>query len=84
LFTTKPEKREGCGRKLLKEKLSVLGQTCEFKASNGKEAIEITKKQKPDLILLDIVLPDISGEAAFRGLLKACVRGKVIMVTTVG
>ncbi|MBN1383290.1 MAG: response regulator [Elusimicrobia bacterium] len=30
-------------------------------AKNGKTAVEITKKSPPDLVLMDIMLPDISG-----------------------
>ena len=30
-------------------------------ASNGKEAIEVAKNQKPDLIMLDIMMPDLNG-----------------------
>ncbi|MCP9292824.1 hybrid sensor histidine kinase/response regulator [Gracilimonas sediminicola] len=32
-----------------------------IEASNGHEAIELAKKHEPDLILLDIMMPDISG-----------------------
>ena len=32
-----------------------------FEASNGKEALEQTRKYHPDLITLDIQMPDISG-----------------------
>jgi signal transduction histidine kinase/CheY-like chemotaxis protein len=32
-----------------------------FYAGNGKDAFRITKEQSPDLVLLDIRLPDISG-----------------------
>ena len=32
-----------------------------YLAHNGKEAIEVAKEQKPDLILLDLIMPDISG-----------------------
>lgn len=28
---------------------------------NGREAIELTKKWQPDLILLDVIMPDMSG-----------------------
>lgn len=31
-------------------------------AFNGKEALKIFKSEKPDLIILDLMLPDISGE----------------------
>lgn len=30
-------------------------------ATNGKEAIESAKKQKPDLILLDVMMPEMDG-----------------------
>ena len=30
-------------------------------AANGNQCIEMTRKEKPDLILLDVMMPDISG-----------------------
>jgi DNA-binding response OmpR family regulator len=41
--------------KLSKESLKV------FYAKNGEEALEVAKKEKPDLILLDIILPGMDG-----------------------
>ena len=32
-----------------------------FIARNGTEAMEIVKRQKPDLAVLDIMMPDIDG-----------------------
>lgn len=32
-----------------------------FGANNGKEALDIAKMEKPDIILLDILLPGIGG-----------------------
>ena len=32
-----------------------------FKAGNGKEAIRTAKKEKPDLIILDIMMPEMDG-----------------------
>lgn len=32
-----------------------------FSANNGKDAIDIAKAEKPDIILLDILLPGIGG-----------------------
>lgn len=40
----------------------VLGDEIEvLKANNGTEAIEAAKTGKPDLVLLDLVLPDMTG-----------------------
>jgi CheY-like chemotaxis protein len=30
-------------------------------ASNGKEALEIVERDRPDLVLLDIMMPEVSG-----------------------
>jgi len=35
-------------------------------ATNGKEALEIAKREKPDLITLDISMPEESGSRALR------------------
>ncbi len=32
-----------------------------YKAFNGKDAIELAKKHKPDLILLDVMMPEMDG-----------------------
>ncbi|MEE9425221.1 MAG: response regulator [Methylococcales bacterium] len=39
-----------------------------IKASNGQEAVKLAKKHKPDLIFLDIVMPEMDGYAACREL----------------
>ncbi|MEZ5599600.1 MAG: response regulator [Candidatus Competibacteraceae bacterium] len=37
-------------------------------ATNGKEAIEKASAEKPDLIFMDIIMPDMDGYAACRSL----------------
>jgi len=71
-------------RTLLKQKLSDFKQTEIFEASNGKQAIKTAKEQKPDLILLDVVLPDINGEAVLSNLRNAGIKSKIVMITAVG
>lgn len=39
-----------------------------FTAANGKEAISLAKKHKPELIFMDIVMPEMDGFAACRGM----------------
>lgn len=60
------------------------GQTEIFETSNGEEAIEIARKEKPDLVLLDLILGmDIENEAVFiRELRRASIDSKVVVITS--
>ncbi len=57
-----------------------------LEASSGKSALELFKKGKPDLILLDIIMPE--GEEAginvLRQVMKTDPEAKVVMITAVG
>ena len=50
------------GTFLLKGKFNILT------AMNGKQALEIAKKEKPDIILLDIIMPEMNGFEALEKL----------------
>ena len=57
-----------------------------LKAKNGKEGVEIAKKEKPDFILMDIEMPVMDGFEALKTL-KAAEATKnipVIMLTNLG
>lgn len=71
-------------RMLLKEKLEKIGGMRVSEASNGRSAIEEYERLRPDLILLDLVLPDISGEEVLAAIRETSNDSKVIMVTAVG
>ena len=71
-------------RALLRNVLNKIGVKDITEASLGKQAIEEFKKQKPDLVLLDIILPDISGDEVLVEIMKAKPKPKVIMATAVG
>ena len=71
-------------RALLRKIISNIGVKPISEASLGKQAIIEFKKQKPDLVLLDIILPDIGGEVVLADIMKAKPKPKVIMVTAVG
>ena len=47
-------------REIVVHKLSTEGFNV-VEASDGKQAIEIWKKEKPDIVLLDLMLPEMDG-----------------------
>jgi len=51
-------------------------------AVNGKEAVEKSKLIKPDIVLMDVGLPDISGIEATKQILENNNSIKVIMLTS--
>ena len=51
-------------------------------ASNGHEAIEVFREQKPDITLMDLRLPDMSGIDAMIAILKKFPKAHIIILTT--
>ena len=44
--------------------------TCVGEAENGKEAVQLAKELKPDVIVMDLMMPVVSGSDATRLILK--------------
>jgi len=53
-------------------------------AANGIEAISVYKESHPDMVLMDITMPDMDGMAALREIKKIDPSAKVAMVTAMG
>ncbi|MCI7330301.1 MAG: response regulator [Selenomonadaceae bacterium] len=50
----------------LREMLEEAGHTVVGEAINGRKAVELTRKYHPDLVLMDIKMPDMDGITASR------------------
>lgn len=57
-----------------------------LRATEGASGIELVKKEKPDIILLDVIMPKMDGFAVLESLKKdpATKRAKVILLTNLG
>ncbi|TFY97515.1 response regulator [Ramlibacter rhizophilus] len=53
-------------------------------AYSGREAIEVAKRTKPDVVLLDISLPDMDGFEVCRRLREEHVKGHTCIVAITG
>jgi len=53
-------------------------------ASNGKEAVEKFNQLHPDLVTMDIVMPEIDGIQAVREILNADPAAKIVMCSALG
>ena len=70
-------------RELLKKFLSTK-HTIVGEADDGTVAVEKYDECKPDVVLMDIVMPHMDGIAATRQIMRAHPDAKIIMCTSVG
>ncbi|AUG58142.1 response regulator [Acetivibrio saccincola] len=72
-------------RTLLKKMIEeVEGYKVVGEGSNGYEAIEQVKIHKPDIITLDITMPEMDGISAIKEILKYSPHTGIIMVSAMG
>jgi two-component system chemotaxis response regulator CheY len=55
-------------RKVLRDILEAEGYTNVSEAANGQEALDLCAKEKPELMFLDIIMPEVSGMDVLREL----------------
>jgi DNA-binding NarL/FixJ family response regulator len=72
---------------LLREGIAALvnsqtDMTLVAEASNGAEAIQLFKQQQPDVTLLDLRLPDMSGIDVLIAIRSEFPEARIIMLTT--
>ena len=51
-------------------------------ASNGREAVELWKKHRPDVTLLDLRMPELDGMSAIKAIRAADENARIIVLTT--
>ena len=69
--------RQGFGRILAaQDDLEVIGE-----AGNGREAVDLAEQLKPDVVVMDVSMPELNGIEATRRLMKAAPRTRVLALS---
>jgi DNA-binding NarL/FixJ family response regulator len=69
--------RQGFGRILASQSdLEVIGE-----AGNGREAVDLAEQLKPDVVVMDVSMPELNGIEATRRLMKAAPRTRVLALS---
>jgi DNA-binding NarL/FixJ family response regulator len=68
-------------RRVIKSALTESGVLVIAEARNGREAVELALYYRPDVVILDIVMPELDGILATREILKAVPEQLVIALT---
>jgi len=71
-------------RMMLKNILAGAGYEIVGEAENGAKGIELYKTLKPDLVIMDIIMPEMGGIDAVREIVKANPMAKVLMCSSMG
>lgn len=68
-------------RSIIKKIVEVAGYEVISEASNGLEAIEQYKLHRPDIVTMDITMPEMDGLTALREIIAWDRNAKVVMAT---
>jgi len=68
--------REGLSRSMADEGFDVVGQ-----ADNGEEAVRLVAELQPDIVLMDVSMPEMDGVEATRHIVDSGSPSRVIMLT---
>jgi two-component system chemotaxis response regulator CheY len=71
-------------RMMIKNILIEGGYEIVGEAENGKEAIDAFKELRPDLVTMDITMPEMDGIDAVKGILEIDKDAKIIMCSAMG
>ncbi len=71
-------------QKQLKQALKNAGVEIVLQASNGKEALQIIEKEKPQILFLDIVMPIMNGINTLKQIRRKKFNIIVIMISSSG
>ena len=70
-------------RSMLKDILVQAGYDVIGECNNGREAVDVFRELRPDLLTMDIVMPEKDGIEAIRDILAIDGKAKIVMVTAV-
>ena len=71
-------------RAMLKKLLTEAGFDIAGEAENGRVAVDLYQELKPDLVMMDITMPEMDGLTALKEIVKLDPAAKVVMCAALG
>ena len=70
-------------RTAIKRYLGELGYQNTVEAANGREAVDVFTTEKPEMVFMDIVMPEMTGNEALVEMRKGDKNTPIVMLTSV-
>lgn len=71
-------------RSMLREIVEESGHEVAVEAATGEEAVRLYREYLPDLVTMDITMPEMNGIHALRNILRFNPQAKIIMCSAMG
>lgn len=71
-------------RRMLRDLLVKEGYEIAAEAANGREAVEQYLQEQPDLVIMDITMPEMDGIAAVREIISHNPNARIVMCSALG
>ena len=71
-------------RRMLRDLLTRQGYEVVAEARNGREALENYQQTHPDLVIMDITMPEMDGISAVRAILQVHPQARIVMCSALG
>ncbi len=71
-------------RKMLRDLLTRQGYEVAAEARNGREALAFYQEHHPDLVIMDITMPEMDGIEAVRAILQVNPKARIVMCSALG
>jgi DNA-binding NarL/FixJ family response regulator len=72
---------DALARRVVRETLQAANIIVVAEATNGREAVELTLYYQPDVVVMDVVMPELDGIAATRRILEQMPHQAVVILT---
>lgn len=71
-------------RRMLRDLLVSHGYEIATESRNGREAVENYRQHQPDLVIMDITMPEMDGIQAARAILQEHPKARIVMCSALG